>query len=302
METFSRWIPLQVKAEDASRIESFYGVAVLVSFHDPAVIFEQIALVYALPRMRARNMRVILPWFCTGTMERVETRGQIATAATLARMLSNIPMGPTGPVTVVVFDIHALQEQFYFGDGVLIELKSAVKLLSRHLEKLKEENPDEGIAIAFPDDGAHKRFKSKFSGYEMIICNKVRGAGTERKVVVKEGSAEGKHCVIVDDLVQSGGTLLQCAKPLKEMGATKVSCFVTHGIFPKTADEDGVVTPSFEKFFPANTKKNDFPEIHKFWVTDSVPSTIKKLEGHEPFEVLSLASLIGDYLNGSTED
>merc|ERR1712066_1224764 len=93
-------------------------------------------------------------------------------------------------------------------------------------------NPAEKIAIAFPDDGAHKRFKSKFAGFPMIICNKVRD-GDKRLVAIKEGEPKACHCVIVDDLVQSGGTLLECAKPLKEGGASKVSCWCTHGVFPK---------------------------------------------------------------------
>ena len=81
----------------------------------------------------------------------------------------------------------------------------------------------------------------------MIVCSKVR-VGDVRTVTVTEGTASGRHCVIVDDLVQSGGTLLECAKCLKDLGscsaathpadccllagATKVSCFVTHGIVP----------------------------------------------------------------------
>mmetsp|Transcript_33385 Transcript_33385/g.72999 ORF Transcript_33385/g.72999 Transcript_33385/m.72999 type:complete len:332 (-) Transcript_33385:71-1066(-) len=273
---------LQVKFDDAQALEMFYGTCLLVSFHTPAVIFEQLALLYALPKMRARNFRVILPWFCTGTMERVETLGQVATAATLARMLSHCPMGPSGPVTYVIYDIHALQEQFYFGDTVLVELKTAVWILKDHLKKVLENCPGETFAIVYPDDGAHKRFKAKFNDFYTIVCNKVR-KGEERLIEVKEGDPKGKHCVIIDDLVQSGGTLLQCAKPLKEMGATKVSCWCTHGVFPQN---------SFEKFF-------NHPLIHKFWVTDSVPTTAALVDGKAPFEVLSLAPLIRDYLMGN---
>lgn len=276
---------LQINSKDAQNLEHFYGTCFLCSFHTPAVIFEQLSLLYALPRLRARNFRIILPWFPTGTMERVETIGQIATAASLARMLSAIPAGPGGPATLVIYDIHALQEQFYFADNILVELKSAIWLLKQKLDEMKKENPGEEIAIAFPDDGAHKRFYSKFEGYEMVICNKIR-QGDQRIVKVKEGDPSGKHCVIVDDLVQSGGTLLQCAKPMKEMGAIKVSCFCTHGVFPNK---------SYQKFI-GNA------DIHKFWVTDSVPSTVAELEGKAPFEVLSLAPLLEKYLMGVAED
>jgi ribose-phosphate pyrophosphokinase len=276
---------LAVNKDDAQRLETFYGTCIVLSFHSPGVIFEQLCLVYALPRLRAKNLRIILPWFSTGTMERVEQLGQVATAASLARMLSACPFGPTGPATVVIYDIHALQEQFYFSDQVIVELKTAVWLLRENLEAIKKECPDEELAIAFPDDGAHKRFKAKFKDYADIICTKVRD-GDSRKVEIKEGNPMGRHVVIVDDLVQSGGTLLECAKPLKDKGATKVSCFVTHGVFPKE---------SFSKFV-------GHPLIHKFWITDSIPVTASQVEGKEPFEVLSIAPLLVNYLKGIAED
>eukprot|EP00450_Noctiluca_scintillans_P001533 CAMPEP_0194481272 /NCGR_PEP_ID=MMETSP0253-20130528/3771_1 /TAXON_ID=2966 /ORGANISM="Noctiluca scintillans" /LENGTH=309 /DNA_ID=CAMNT_0039320743 /DNA_START=38 /DNA_END=967 /DNA_ORIENTATION=- len=277
---------LSINKHDAGNLRKFYGTVFILSFHDPSVIFEQMCLLYALPRMGANNMHVVLPWFCTGTMERVETIGQIATASSLARMLSATPLSPSGPATIVIYDIHALQEQFYFADQVLVELKSAVWILKDKLKALQDENPSEEIAIAFPDDGAHKRFKTKFKEFNLIVCNKVRD-GDKRVVKVAEGEASGKHCVIVDDLVQSGSTLLECAKPLKEMGATKVSCFVTHGIFPKE---------SYKRFFD-NTAL-----IHKFWITDSVPTTCEKIRDQAPFEVLSLAPLIAKYLKGIVDE
>lgn len=276
---------LQIDKDDAARLETFHGTCLIVSFHTPEVIFEQLALVYALPKMRARNFRIILPWFSTGTMERVEKIGQIATANSLARMLSCCPMGPGGPATVVIYDIHALQEQFYFADTVLVELKSGVWLLKEKLEQLRKECPEEEIAIVFPDDGAHKRFKAKFHGLPSIVCAKVR-EGEKRIVTVKEGEPTGRHCVIIDDLVQSGGTLLECAKPLNDLGAAKVSCFVTHGVFPKE---------SWKKFVGNGL-------IHKFWITDSIPTTCAAIADKAPFEVLSLAPLIARYLQGIAEE
>jgi len=272
---------LAIKKEDAERLEHFYGCCFIVSLHCPGVIFEQLALLYSLPKLRARNFRIILPWFSTGTMERVEQRGQVATASSLARLLSCCPMGPGGPPTIVIYEIHALQEQFYFSDSVLVELKSAMWLLLEEVEELRAAGQE--FAIVFPDDGAHKRFKSKFSAFPQIICSKVR-CGDERKVTVKEGLPEGRHCIIVDDLVQSGGTLLECAAALKERGGDdiKVSCFVTHAVFPKE---------SWKKFV-------DHPLIDTFWVTNSIPTSTSQLEGQKPFKVLSLAPLIAKYLSG----
>jgi phosphoribosylpyrophosphate synthetase len=84
-------------------------VAFLASFSSPAVIFEQLSIIYALPRMFVSSFTLVLPFFPTGTLERMEDEGDIATASSLARMLSNIPISRGGPTSLVIFDIHALQ-------------------------------------------------------------------------------------------------------------------------------------------------------------------------------------------------
>lgn len=84
-------------------------VAFLASFSSPAVIFEQIPVIYALPKLFIASFTLVLPFFPTGTSERMEDEGDVATAFTLARLLSNIPISRGGPTSLVTFDIHALQ-------------------------------------------------------------------------------------------------------------------------------------------------------------------------------------------------
>ena len=70
---------------------------------------------------------------------------------------------------------------------------------------------------------------------EVIVCGKTRGTGADadkRIVKIQEGSVSGMKVVIVDDLVQTGGTLYECGKVLKEAGALEVSAFVAHAVFP----------------------------------------------------------------------
>lgn len=88
-------------------------VAFLASFSSPTVIFEQLSIIYALPRMFVSSFTLVLPFFPTGTLERMEDEGDIATAFTLARILSNIPISRGGPTSLVIFDIHALQVRFW---------------------------------------------------------------------------------------------------------------------------------------------------------------------------------------------
>ena len=224
-------------------------------------------------------------------IEQIEDEGDIATASTLARMLSSIPLSRGGPTSCVIYDIHALQERFYFGDNVMPVFMSGVPLLRQRLREL----PDAAdVVVAYPDEGAHKRFHSFFSDYHAVVCTKVRD-GAKRIVRLKEGEPKDKHVVIVDDLVQSGGTLLECQRLLASIGAKRVSAYATHGVFPKD---------SWKRFLPADATvpakrahdgaaapatKGDFAH---FWITDSVPHVAAAVEGVSPFEVLSLAESI----------
>ena len=251
-------------------------VAFLASFNNPETIFEQISVIYSLPKMFIASFTLILPFFPTGTAERVDREGEIPTAVTLARILSHIPLSRGGPTSTIVFDIHALQERFYFGDNITPCFETAIPLLLQELAKM----PDaKDVVIAYPDEGAMKRFHTMFDGFDEVVCTKVR-KGAERLVTLKEGEPRGKHVVIVDDLVQSGGTLIECGKVLLENGADKISAFCTHGVFPNDKHERFTGSDMFENF----------------WITDSCPQTVARVEGKRPFKVLSLAGRIAQAL------
>ncbi|KMZ67876.1 putative Ribose-phosphate pyrophosphokinase [Zostera marina] len=257
-------------------------VAFLASFSSPAVIFEQLSVIYALPRLFVASFILVLPFFPTGSFERMEDEGDVATAFTMARLLSDIPISRGGPTSLVTYDIHALQERFYFGDHVLPYFETGIPLLKQRLSLL----PDiHNVTIAFPDDGAWKRFYKMFQDFPMIVCAKVR-EGDKRIVRIKEGNPKGCHVVIVDDLVQSGGTLIECQKVLGDHGAAKVSAYVTHAVFPKR---------SWEKFTHVNGDPPENPFAF-FWVTDSCPVTVQAILDKKPFEVLSLAGSISEAL------
>jgi len=244
----------------------------LANFENPSDIFEQLSVIYALPRYGARSLTVILPYFPTATKDRVDQEGEIVTAKTLARMLSATPLSMHGPVRLIVFDIHALQERFYFDDNIVPQMATAIPLLKVRLTSL----PDD-YSIAFPDEGAWKRFHKQFAEYPQIICHKIR-QGEERIVTIKEGESRGRHVVIVDDLVMTGGTLYECAQVCLSTGAAKVSAYVTHPVFPQE---------SWKRFTPDKGKL-----LENFWITDSCPGIANAIGHNLPFEVLSLSSII----------
>jgi len=246
-------------------------VSFLASFDSPADIFNQLSIIYALPRYLAKSLKIFLPYYPTGTMERIEVHGQIATAMTLARMLSATPITRTGPVQIIIFDIHALQEEFYFNDNVLVRRETAIPLIYTRCPKSQ-------FAVAYPDDGAWKRFSHYFHGYEQIICQKVRD-GEKRIITIKEGDPKGKKIILIDDLIQTGGTLREAAKKLLEFGAETVLAYCPHGVFPNE---------SWKKF--------DGSVIKKVFITDSCPHTVAQVEGNKNFEILTLATLISDII------
>ena len=243
------------------------NVSFLACFDTPATIFEQISVIYDLAEYSPKSFKVLLPYFPTGTMERKDHEGQIATASSLAHMLSAVaPSGP-GPVPFYIWDIHALPIRHYFGQNIAPRFKTGTKLLKERLKGQK-------IAIGFPDEGAWKRFHSMFAGLPIIICSKVRD-GETRIVKISEGDVKDKHVVIVDDLVHSGGTTIKCFDALMTAGAKKVSAFSTHGVMELEA---------WKKFLNVG--------FEKVWITDSCPKTAELVSGKGPFEVLSLKESI----------
>lgn len=262
-----------VKENCAGRNVIFLG-----SFHSPAVVFEQLSIVYNIPRYLARSFTFILPYFPTGTMERVDKEGQIATAKTLARMISAIPLTARGPTQVVIYDIHCLQERFYFSDQVIPRLETAIPVL---LRKLKTFLDKDSLSIAFPDEGAYKRFHMQFEDYPLIICIKQR-EGDKRVVKIKDGMPNSRHVLIVDDLIKTGGTIIECAKALKKAKASKISAYVTHGVFPQD---------SWKRFTTTEVP------FENFFITDSLPCA-RDIVKHKPFQLLSLTEVISEALLG----
>lgn len=235
-----------------------------------ADLLPQLSVIYALPSYGVKSLKVVIPYYPFGTMERVEREGDIATAKTFARMVGvTPPLTQSGPAEVILVDIHALQEQFYFGDSVRVRL---VSVFPHIFDQLPTHDPID--AVVFPDDGARKRFGKSLHKYQQIICEKVRD-GDRRIVRIKEGDPRGKRVIIVDDLIQSGGTVIACAEALHQAWAAQVDAFIPHAVFP----ENG-----FARFF-------DGP-VDNFYITESCPARAAQIDGQGPFKVISLAEVL----------
>ena len=271
-------------------------VLFLASFHNNDVTLSQFQVLVMLLQSFIKELVVVLPFYPVGTMERTVREGQVATANTYAQMFSNLPSCGR-PTRLIIYDLHTLQNRFYLHGNVIGSLKTTIPLLFPALERQSID------CIAFPDDGAAKRFAHMFEAYaderkqktnearmmrtgasktderdtsgilEIVTCGKLRD-GEKRFVTIQDGDPTGRNVVIVDDLVQSGGTLYECALALKDKGACTVSAFVAHGVFPRNA---------WMRF----ASGGDRAVFKKFWVTNSIPTTTKLLDD-DVFEVIDL--------------
>jgi adenine phosphoribosyltransferase len=250
-------------------------VLFFMSLTDNATFLEQLSVMMILPRQMIESLDIYITYFAMGTMERVEEEGILASAETVCTIISAcLPPLRTGTPVIHMLDTHALCERFYFEKNVLVKMETAIELLKELI------TPDNTI-ICFPDDGACKRFKSSFKEYSKIICGKRRDG--DRRIVdivdtlqFPEFSIYDREVIIVDDLTQTGGTLNECKNALKMAGYSKISYYVTHGVFPNK---------NYKKFLGST-------DIHKFYITNSIPEISDRLEEKAPFHVIHLETKI----------
>ncbi|MDD2908011.1 MAG: ribose-phosphate diphosphokinase [Candidatus Gracilibacteria bacterium] len=264
METFPDSWP-NIFINDVKDLIEHQEVTYIGDFSKPEDLFINFSAIRGILDYYADKVRVILPYFPVGTMERIETKGEIATAKYFADIMSLLPSGREAKTSIHIFDIHALVERFLFDSRqVNAEIHTAMSILKNEIE---------GKTIVFPDDGAKKRFGKDFSDFDTIVCSKVR-IGNERQIQIKEGNPNGKDLIIIDDLIQTGGTIKETANKLRELGAKSVSAYATHGVFPNDSH--------------IYLAKN----LDKLIVTDSIPINIKRAENIVNMQVISIKPLI----------
>ena len=247
-------------------------VLMLASFHNNDVTMSQFQVLVMLLQSFIRSLTIVLPFYPVGTMERITTEGQVATAATYAQLFSSLPSCGK-PTRLMIYDLHTLQNRFYLHGSTIASLHTTVPLLIQELVRTNI------TTVVFPDDGAAKRFKQFFDDdFNVIVCGKVRD-GDARVVTVQDGDPKDLDVVIVDDLVQTGGTLFECGAALKRLGARSVSCFVAHAVFPKEA---------WRRF----ARGGDRDVFETFYTTNSIPTTTDKLPNDDVFNVLDITPIV----------
>lgn len=242
-----------IKFEDSAQLEN-KRVVFFISSYDLTNLFAQLSLIKVLPRQFIKSLDIYICYYSVGTMERVDDEGTLATADTLANIISScMESCKEGKPTIHIYDIHTLQNRFIGFDynKVQVKLHSAIPLLKNVI--------DSNCIIVFPDDGAYKRFGKDFATFKTIVCSKVRN-GSSRNITIKdkinfpldESNIIYDEVIIVDDLVQSGGTLIECKKALEKLGLSNICAYTTHAVFPNSG-WNKIISNGFKRFYTTNT-------------------------------------------------
>lgn len=177
-------------------------------------------------------------------------------AKIVAEIVNNCGIGK-----IITYDFHALQIEGFF-KGQVHNL-SAVPLFLRDIES-KFDKKD--IVIVFPDAGSASRFKRFFddTDYEIAIIQKVRNDdGIAMKIL---GNASGKTAIILDDMIDSGGTIIEASNVLKKQNANDIFVYATHGVLSGNAVQNLQNDENIKKITITNSLQQNCGLSEKFEV------------------------------------
>lgn len=208
-------------------------VVLLSGTHTDAATLELFDLACAIVKSGARRLTLLIPYFGYSTMERATRAGEVVTAKTRARLLSAIPPA-CEPTRVVLVDLHSEGIPHYFEGAVRCVHLYAKPLIAELVAQLSEGGP---VVLASTDAGRAKWVESLANdmGHPAAFVLKRRLSGDATEVIAMSAHVEGAHVIIYDDMIRTGGSLIEAAKAYRSAGATRVSAVATHGLFPGEA-------------------------------------------------------------------
>ena len=226
--------------------ESVRGATVFIiqsTFPPTDNLFELLLMIDAAKRASAHKVIAVMPYFGWARQDRKDKPRVSIGAKLVANMLE-----AAGCDRVMTCDLHADQIQGFFDFPVDHLYASSVFI--PHLKSMNIEN----LAIAAPDMGGAKRAQAyaKYLQCPVIICHKTREKANVVDTITAIGDVQGKNVVIVDDMIDTAGTLAKAANVLKEMGANSVRACATHPVFSKTAYE-AIAGSALEEVIVADT-------------------------------------------------
>ena len=246
------------------------SIFIIQSISSPANdnLMELLLCIDALKRSSAKNITAVIPYYGYARQDRkVVPRTSIS-----AKLVSNL-ITKAGADRVVTVDLHAGQIQGFF--DIPVDNLFGTPIFARHVKKNIK---DKSIICVAPDVGGVERARAlgKLLDVGLAIIDKRRPAPGKSKVMNIIGNVKDKTCIMVDDIIDSGGTIVNAAKALKDRGAKDVYVYVTHGVL------SGEAVQKIKKSL-----------IKKLVITDSIDN-ITKVKGVQNIEVLTVSNLMGE--------
>lgn len=254
-----------------SYLESVRGATVFIiqsTFPPVENLMELLLMIDAARRASAYKVIAVIPYFGWARQDRKD-RPRVSIGA---KLVANL-LHAAGCDRVMTADLHADQIQGFFDFPVDHIYASTIFL--KYLRDLKLEN----MSIASPDMGGAKRANaySRILGVPMIICHKSREKANQVGTMTAIGEVEGRNVVIVDDMVDTGGTIAKCSEILMEKGALSVRAVATHPVLSGKAYE--TIAKS---------------ALQEFIVTDTLP--LREDVDTSKFTVLTVADIFADII------
>ena len=219
-------------------------------------LMELLVMIDAAKRSSAMRITAVVPYFGYARQDRKSASRTPITAKLVADLLTT-----AGAHRVLTMDLHAGQIQGFFNipvDDLTSRLVFA-KDIARNI------GTDHGTVFVSPDAGGvvrARKFADMFGG-EIAIVDKRRPEAGKSEVMNLIGDVKDKHAILVDDIIDSGGTLCNAAKAIMDAGALSVRAYITHGVLSgeacqkveKSVLEELVITDSIADRCPKNCKK-----------------------------------------------
>ena len=185
-------------------------------------LMEMLLMIDAAKRASARHITAVMPYFGWARQDRKDKPRVPIAAKLIAKMLES-----AGATRIITMDLHADQIQGFFDipvDNAYSTPAMLEDIQNKNLKKVMVVSPDVGGVV-------RARALTKYiPGSDLAIIDKRRPEAGVSEVMNIIGEVDGRHCVMVDDIVDSGGTLCNAAKALMDAGALSVDAYVTHGV------------------------------------------------------------------------
>jgi len=239
-------------------------------------IMELLIAIDALRRASAKRITAVIPYFGYARQDRKAAPRTPISAKLVANLITS-----AGADRVLTVDLHAGQIQGFF--DIPLDNLYAAPVFVRHI---KENFDLKNLVVVSPDVGGLVRARAIASkiGSELAIVDKRRPRAGVSEVMNIIGEVESKNCIIVDDMVDSGGTLCNAADALIAKGATSVSAYITHGVLSGKAGEK-----------IANSK------LKNLVITNSIEPSNLTLETKN-VKIINIADLIGEAVRNISQE